>query len=97
MKSAIRPPDDVYWRFRRLPVAKQVGAEQLSREDGFLYRVRLDRAICRVVEGVEVETIDSLPLKLPAGAHVLTGGGWGFRMPIALFYQQIIGQPGQKS
>lgn len=32
----------------------------------------------------------SLPLKLPAGAHVLTGVGWGFRMPVGLFYQEII-------
>ncbi len=63
-----------------------------SKEDGCLYRVRADRVICRVVEGKMVETIDSLPLKLPAGAHVLTGGGWGFRMPIGVFYQQIIGK-----
>jgi hypothetical protein len=73
-----------------------VGAQCLSKEDGFLYRVRADRSICRVVEGVEIETIDSLPLKLPAGAHVLTGGGWGFRMPIGVFYQQIIGKVGEK-
>ena len=75
-----------------MPVAKQVGAECTSKEDGCLYRVRVDRVICQVVEGVEVETIDSLPLRLPAGAHVLTGVGWGFRMPIGMFYQQIIGR-----
>lgn len=92
MSQAIRPPDDIYWRFRRMPVEKQVGAEYASKEDGCLYRVRADRVICRVVEGTEIDTIDSLPLKLPAGAHVLTGVGWGFRMPIGLFYQQIIGR-----
>ena len=58
--------------------------------------MRADRVICRVVDGVLVETIDSLPLKLPAGAHVLTGGGWGFRMPIGVFYQEIIGRSGGK-
>ncbi len=89
---AIRPPDDVYWRFRRMPLDRQVGAECVSHEDGCLYRVRADRQICRVVDEVEIETIDSLPLKLPAGAHVLTGVGWGFRMPIGVFYQQIIGK-----
>ena len=92
MSDPIRPPDDVYWRFRRMPVSRQVGAECLSKEDGCLYRVRADRVICRVVDGVELETIDSIPLKLPAGAHVLTGVGWGFRMPIGTFYQQIIGR-----
>ena len=92
MSRVIRPPDDVYWRFRRMPVAQLLGAECFSKEDGCLYRVRDDRVICRVVNGELVETIDSLPLKLPAGAHVLTGGGWGFRMPIGLFYQQIIGK-----
>ena len=97
MSKAIRPPDDVYWRFRRMPVCKQVGAECSSKEDGCLYRVRVDRVICRVVDGVLVETIDSLPLKLPAGAHVLTGVGWGFRMPIGVFYQQIIGKSGENS
>ena len=92
MSDYIRPPDDVYWRFRRMPVDRQVGAECASREDGYLYRVREDRVICRVVEGEEIGTIDSIPLKLPAGAHVLTGGGWGFHMPIATFYQEIIGR-----
>jgi hypothetical protein len=96
MNRAIRPPDDVYWRFRRMSADKQVGAECVSKEDGYLYRVRRDRAICRVVDGVEIETIDSIPLRLPAGAHVLTGVGWGFRMPIGAFYQQIIGRSGQK-
>ena len=96
MGSSIRPPDDVYWRFKRMPVGKQVGAECTSKEDGHLYRVRADRVICRVVEGMEVGTIDSIPLKLPAGAHVLTGVGWGFRMPIGLFYQEIIGRSGGK-
>lgn len=92
----LRPPDDVYWHFRRLPVARQVGAECLSKEDGCLYRVRADRAICRVVDGVEQETIDSIPFKLPPGAKVMTGVGWGFRMPIATFYQQVIGPSGVK-
>ncbi len=96
MSPAIRPPDDVYWHFRRLATDKQAGAECLSKEDGFLYRVRLDRSICRVVDGVEIETIDSLPLKLPAGAHVLTGVGWGFHMPIGVFYQQVIGKTSEK-
>ena len=72
------------------------GAECTSKEDGYLYRVRADRVICRVVEGMEVGTIDSIPLKLPAGAHVLTGVNWGFRMPIGLFYQEIIGRSGGK-
>jgi hypothetical protein len=27
---------------------------------------------------------------------VLTGSGWGFRMPISTFYQQIIGPSGIK-
>jgi hypothetical protein len=96
MNKAIRPPDDVYWRFKRMPVSKQVEAECTSKEDGYLYRVRADRVICRVVEGAEFETIDSIPLKLPAGAHVLTGVGWGFKMPIATFYQEIIGRSGEK-
>jgi hypothetical protein len=96
MGSDIRPPDDVYWRFRRMPLEKQVGAECLSKEDGCLYRVRADRLICRVVDGALIETIDSLPLKLPAGAHVLTGANWGFRLPIGTFYQQIIGKSGGK-
>jgi hypothetical protein len=79
-----------------MPVDKQVGAECASREDGYLYRVRKDRLICRVVDGVEIGTIDSIPLKLPAGAHVLTGGGWGFKMPIGMFYQQIIGKRAER-
>ncbi|MCC7128900.1 MAG: hypothetical protein B6D39_07250 [Anaerolineae bacterium UTCFX2] len=91
---AIRPPDDVYWRFRRLSAARQVGAECLSKEDGYLYRVRRDRVICRVVEGQEHETIDSIPIRLPAGAKVLTGANWGFHLPISTFYQQIIGASG---
>jgi hypothetical protein len=96
MGDYLRPPDDVYWRFRRMPVDKQVGAECTSWEDGCAYRVRNDRVICRIVDGLEVETIDSVPLKLPAGARVMTGGGWGFHMPIATFYQQIIGRSGTK-
>jgi RimJ/RimL family protein N-acetyltransferase len=96
----IRPPDDVYWHFRRLPLKQQVGAQYTSKEDGNLYRVRHDRVICRVVGGIEQETIDSIPFKLPAGAKVMTGVGWGFRMPISTFYQQIIGpsaiKPGMK-
>lgn len=90
MHTYIRPPDDVYWHFRHLPDAKQIGAECLSKEDRFLYRVRPDRLICRVVDGVEQETIDSLPLKSVAGAQVLTGIRWGFRMHISTFYQQVI-------
>lgn len=86
----IRPPDDVYWHFRRLASDKQVGAERISKEDGCRYRVREDRVICRIVKGVEEETIDSIPFKLPAGAQILTGVRWGFRMPIATFYQQVI-------
>jgi hypothetical protein len=77
-----------------MPADRQIGAECVSNEDGYLYRIRNDRAICRVVDGSEEETIDSIPLKLPAGAHVLTGSGWGFRMPISIFYQQIIGPSG---
>jgi hypothetical protein len=97
MANYLRPPDDIYWHFRRLPVARQVGAECTSWEDGCTYRVRSDRVICRVVDGVEVETIDSIPLKLPAGARVMTGVGWGFNMPISTFYQQIIGRSGTES
>ncbi len=93
MCNAIRPPDDVYWHFRRMPRDRQAGAEYASKEDGCLYRVRIDRQICRVVNGAEIETIDSLPLRLPAGAHVLTGVSWGFRMPIGVFYREIIGKP----
>ena len=96
MGTIIRPPDDVYWHFRRLPRHQQLGAECVSREDGYLYRLRHDRVICRVVEGVEQETIDSIPFKLPTGAKVMTGVGWGFRMSIGTFYQQVIGPSGIK-
>lgn len=96
MGNYIRPPDDVYWHFKRMATDKQTGAELISKEDGYVYRVRNDRTICRVRDGSEEETIDSIPLKLPPGAHVLTGGGWGFRMPISTFYQQIIGPSGIK-
>jgi len=91
MGQYIRPPDDVYWYFRRLPTGRQVGAECASKEDGYLYRVRSDRLICRVVDGQELDTIDSIPHKLPAAAKVMTGVAWGFRMPIAVLYQQVIG------
>lgn len=94
MKEAIRPPDDVYWYFRRLASIRQIGAECLSKEDGYLYRVRSDRVICRILDGKEQETIDSVPARLPAGAKVMTGVGWGFRLPIATFYQQVIGPSG---
>ncbi len=97
MGSYIRPPDDVYWYFRRLKIEKQVGAEYVSREDGFLYRVLADRRIYRVMGGSELPTIDSLPLRLPAGARVLTGVGWGFHMHISIFYQQIIARSEAKS
>lgn len=97
MGSYIRPPDDVYWYFRRLKTEKQVGAEYVSHEDGCLYRVLTDRRIYRVVDGCELPTIDSLPSRLPAGAHVLTGVGWGFRMHISTFYQQIIAPSEAKS
>lgn len=96
MGDYLRPPDDVYWRFRRLPLDKQVGAECTSWEDGCTYRVRGDRVICRVVDGAEVETIDSIPLKPPAGARIMTGVRWGFRLPISTFYQQIIGRSGME-
>jgi len=79
-----------------LKTAEQVGAEYTSREDGCLYRVNLERRICRVVQENEVVTIDSLPNKLPAGAHVLTGVGWGFHMHISTFYQQVIARSGSK-
>jgi hypothetical protein len=92
----IRPPDDVYWHFRRLKSANQAGAEYISWEDGFLYRVNPERRICRVVDGIEQPTIDSLPARLPAGAHVLTGSGWGFHMHISTFYQQIIARSESK-
>jgi len=92
----LRPPDDVYWHFRRLKTASQVGAEYTSLEDGRLYRVTPDRNICLVVGGIEYATIDSLPGRLPAGAHVLTGVGWGFHMHISTFYQQVIARSGCK-
>jgi hypothetical protein len=97
MGAYIRPPDDVYWHFRRLKTENQVGAEYTSHEDGCLYRVNLERLICRMVNGMEQATIDSLPGKLPAGAHVLTGVGWGFHMHISTFYQQIIARSGDKA
>jgi hypothetical protein len=96
MGTYLRPPDDVYWHFRRMKSANQVGAEYISWEDGCLYRVNSERRICRVVDGIEQPTIDSLPARLPAGAHVLTGSGWGFRMHISTFYQQIIARTGIK-
>jgi hypothetical protein len=96
MGDYIRPPDDIYWHFRRLKTQHQVGAEYTSSEDDFLYRVDSQRRICRVVDGCEVATIDSLPNQLPAGAHVLTGVGWGFRMHISTFYQQVIARSGGK-
>jgi hypothetical protein len=97
MAGYIRPPDDVYWHFRRLKTGCQVGAEFTSKEDGCLYRVDTERRICRVVDGQEQVTIDSLPARLPAGAHVLTGSGWGFRMHISTFYQQVIARSGSKT
>jgi len=97
MGAAIRPPDDVYWHFKRLKTENQVGAEYTSWEDGCLYRVNPERCICRVVDGFEQVTIDSLPARLPAGAHVLTGSGWGFHMHISTFYQQIIARSEGKS
>jgi hypothetical protein len=96
MRAYIRPPDDVYWHFRRLKTDSQVGAEYTSREDGCLYRVNQERRICRVADGREETTIDSLPARLPAGAHVLTGVGWGFHMHISTFYQQVIASSGLK-
>ena len=97
MAEAIRPPDDVYWHFKRLKTENQVGAEYTSWEDGCLYRVNPERHICRVIDGKEECTIDSLPSRLPAGAHVLTGVGWGFRMHISTFYQQIIARTETKA
>ncbi len=97
MPLYIRPPDDVYWHFKRLALRKQIGAEYTSWEDGYLYRVNAERRICRVVDGEELPTIDSLPLRQPAGARVMTGTGWGFRMHISTFYQQIIAQTGSES
>lgn len=96
MSIYLRPPDDVYWHFRRMKTDSQVGAEYTSLEDGCLYRVTPDRRICRVVAGVEQPTIDSLPARLPAGAHVLTGSGWGFHMHISTFYQQVIARSAVK-
>ena len=96
MREILRPPDDVYWHFRRLASDRQVGAECSSKEDGWLYRVSSDRVICRVVQGREEETIDSLPSKPPAGARVCTGVRWGFRMHISTFYQQIIARSGME-
>ncbi len=90
MSEYLRPPDDVYWHFRRLKTGHQVGAEYTSHEDGHLYRVNAERRICMVVDGIDQPTIDSLPARLPAGAHVLTGSGWGFHMHISTFYQQVI-------
>lgn len=94
MGAYIRPPDDVYWHFRRMKSENQVGAEYTSHEDGCVYRVDHERRICQVVDGVEQATIDSLPGRLPAGAHVLTGVGWGFHMHISTFYQQVIARSG---
>jgi hypothetical protein len=74
----------------------QVGAEYTSHEDGYVYRVNFERRICRVVNGCEQATIDSLHSRLPPGAHVLTGVGWGFRMHISTFYQQVIARSGMK-
>ena len=96
MGDYLRPPDDVYWHFRRLPANKQVGAECTSWEDGCIYRLRNDRVICRVVDGVELETIDSIPFKPPAGAQIMTGVRWGFHMHISTFYQQIIARTDSK-
>ncbi len=95
--SYLRPPDDVYWHFRHMKTDSPVGAEYVSHEDGCLYRVSQDRRICRVVDGIEEVTIDSLPARLPAGAHVLTGSGWGFHMHISTFYQQIIARSDRKT
>jgi hypothetical protein len=97
MTSYIRPPDDVYWHFRRLKTENQIGAEYASWEDGCLYRVNPERRICQVVDGIEHPTIDSLPARLPAGAHVLTGSGWGFHMHISTFYQQVIARSDAKA
>ena len=97
MGSYLRAPDDAYWHFRRLKTDSQVGAEYISHEDGCLYRVNHERCICRVVDGLEQVTIDSLPSRLPAGAHVLTGVGWGFHMHISTFYQQVIARSDSKA
>jgi hypothetical protein len=97
MGSYLRAPDDAYWHFRRLRTDCQVGAEYISHEDGYLYRVNHERCICRVVDSLEQATIDSLPSRLPAGAHVLTGVGWGFHMHISTFYQQVIARSDTKA
>ena len=97
MGSYLRAPDDAYWHFRRLKTDRQVGAEYNSHEDGCLYRVNHERRICRVIDGMEQVTIDSLPSRLPAGAHVLTGVGWGFHMHISTFYQQVIARSDTKA
>jgi hypothetical protein len=97
MTDYLRPPDDVYWHFRRMRSEKQVGAEYTSHEDGYMYRVNPERRICRVVNDAEQVTIDSLPTRLPAGAHVLTGVGWGFHMHISTFYQQVIARSDKKN
>ena len=97
MDSYLRAPDDAYWHFRRLKTDSQVGAEYISHEDGCLYRVNQARCICKVMNAMEQVTIDSLPSRLPAGAHVLTGVGWGFHMHISTFYQQIIARSDTKA
>ena len=97
MGSYLRAPDDAYWHFRRLKTDSQVGAEYISHEDGYLYRVNHERYICQVEDDLEMVTIDSLPSRLPAGAHVLTGVGWGFHMHISTFYQQIIARSDTKA
>jgi hypothetical protein len=94
MPAYLRAPDDAYWHFKRLKTQDQLGAEYISYEDGCLYRVSACHQICRVVDGDEQPTIDSVPSRLPAGAHVLTGIGWGFRMHISTFYQQVIARSG---
>jgi hypothetical protein len=97
MDSYLRAPDDAYWHFKRLKTENQVGAEYISHEDGCLYRVNRERRICQVVDAMEHATIDSLPSRLPAGAHVLTGVGWGFHMHISTFYQQVIARSDTKA
>ena len=97
MEPYLRAPDDAYWYFKRLKTDSQVGAEYISHENGCLYRVNHERYICQVVDVMEQVTIDSLPSRLPAGAHVLTGVGWGFHMHISTFYQQIIARTDTKA
>ena len=53
MDSYMRPPDDVYWHFKRLALSKQVGAEYTSWEDGCTYRVNAERRICRVTPRIK--------------------------------------------